>query len=266
MVHSLTMDCVQKAETLIADPSADTMRYASLQLRMGIEYLFYELIPLYQEELPDDITTTKWQPREIIDALLECDPYADKDGRVAIGSPVTDGQSITPTIVKDVKAPNKRILKQHYHRLGSYLHAPVSLVQPDIGKWLADLGKTIDCLKEYKDNQVLINIRPLVEIPCDCGRTIKRNRKGVDATGEMQCPSPDCRAVFDVSLDKNNTRYTLRQASYHCPYCRTQNFVPVHRLSDGVPINCVMCNCRVVVRSGFDFQPLDGEPDSESMA
>lgn len=46
---------------------------------MGIEWLFYELIPLYRDELRDDITG-RWRPQEIIDALFECDPSADQDG------------------------------------------------------------------------------------------------------------------------------------------------------------------------------------------
>jgi hypothetical protein len=112
MVHTKTVTCLQKTEALIANPSDDTLRYATLQLRMGIEFLFYELIPLYKEELPDDIATTKWRPNEIIDALLECNPDADQDARIAIIPSQSGAEANTPAIVKDAKAPNKRLLRQ----------------------------------------------------------------------------------------------------------------------------------------------------------
>lgn len=264
MVHTQTIDCVKKAEPLIEDGSSDSMRYATLQIRMGIEYLFYELIPLYRDELPDDITTTKWKPQQIIEAIVECDPHADQDGRVAIGPSGSVGQPGTDTIVYDVKAPSKRLLNKYYHRLGKYLHAPVNLAEHDGDKWRSDLEKAITCLKEFRSGQILINVRPLVEIPCDCGRMIKRNRHGVEVSGEMRCTNPDCRAIYDVKFEDDEARYTLRQTSYHCPYCKTQNFVPVHGLADGVPITCAYCERRVAVRSGFLLGPLDGEPESEN--
>src|SRR5688572_29294296 len=125
MVHAKTIECVRKAGSLIEAGDADSLRYATLQLRMGIEYLFYELIPSYKDELPDDIMS-KWQPKQIIDALLECDPLVDKDARIAI----TAAGASSPALVLRSKAVNKGILKDHYHRLGSFLHAPVDLVDP----------------------------------------------------------------------------------------------------------------------------------------
>ncbi len=263
MVHAATMACVQKAESLIAQGSADSMRYATLQLRMGIEYLFYELIPLYREELPDDICTSKWRPQEIIDSLLECNPDVDKDARIAIGDSDAEGNLSSPAIVREVKSPNKRLLRQHYHRLGSYLHAPVNLVQPEIAKWKSELDKALGCLKEYKNDQMLANIGPKVKIPCECGRVIKRNLHGVNVTGEMKCPNPQCRAVFDVRVENNQTHFTMRQTTYECPFCHTDNFVPTGRICDGMPITCAKCEKRVVVRSRFALELLDAQSHSE---
>jgi len=48
-----TQKCVEKAKALMADsPDAHSMAYATLQLRMGVEYLFYEIRNLYRDELP----------------------------------------------------------------------------------------------------------------------------------------------------------------------------------------------------------------------
>lgn len=226
MPHTETIDCVQKAKALVAEGSADSLRYASLQLRMGIEWLFYELIPLYRDELPDDITT-RWRPQEIIDALLECDPLVDQDGKIAFGSIGPGGEAAPPAFVLETRAPNKRLLRKHYHRLGGCLHAPVDGTQPDLQKCRADLEALIASLEEYKWNQALINLRPLVHIPCECGRTIKRNKHGVEATGAMQCTNPKCRAVYDVKIDGDRVRYSLRHAEFACPYCQVTNCVLV---------------------------------------
>jgi hypothetical protein len=48
-MHDKTISCVAKAEALIAEGDADSVRYACLELRMGIEHLFYDLIPLYAD-------------------------------------------------------------------------------------------------------------------------------------------------------------------------------------------------------------------------
>jgi hypothetical protein len=249
MAHAETDACVRKAEVLLEEGSLDSLRYATLQLRMGIEYLFYELIPHYRDELPDDITTS-WQPQKILDALLECDPYVDQDAKIRIG----DGP------VHQSKAPTKRLLKKHYHRLGSYLHAPVDLVEPPREKWRNDLLEVVSCLREYQTTQIVFNFRPLVEIACKlCERPIRRNKHGVEKTGQMQCLNPACRAIYDIRLEGDKVHYALRQESYTCPYCMTVNYVSIGALVDGLTITCDNCEKRVAVRLGC-LEPVDGDP------
>jgi len=173
MPHQDTIACVEKARGLLANSDVDSLRFASLQLRMGIEYLFYELVPLYREELPDDILTANWQPQRILDALLECDPEVDKDTRLGVGISDGPGEPIKADTILETKAPTKRLLKKHYHRLGFYLHAPVDLKDPPAAKWQADPEAAIATLAEYTLGQALVNFRCLIDIDCICGRKIK---------------------------------------------------------------------------------------------
>lgn len=266
MVHHKTQSCVRKANELLASDDPDALRYASLQLRMGIEYVFYDLLPLYRDELPDDITS-KWQPKQIMDAILECDPTADQDARIAIGpsGAFEDGSDATDVMVKETKAPSKKLLKKHYHRLGFYLHAPVNLRQPDEEKWRKDLTKAIDALADFDDSKILFNVRPLVEFDCDvCGRRLRRNRHGVEASKEMRCLDPKCNALYDVKLNGDETRWQLRQGHYDCPYCNETNYFSVGGMKDGMPITCGNCKKRVAVRSQFALQAIDGDPKEEA--
>jgi hypothetical protein len=143
----------------------------------------------------------------------------------------------------------------------------VDLRDPDLSRWKGDLEKVIAALKLYHENQVLANLRPLVIITCSlCDRIISRNEHGVKATGEMRCPNPACRAIFDVGLTENEPRYALREQPYQCVYCRTANIIPAHRITDGFTITCKSCDRRVRVTTGLSLQPLDGDPGSASDA
>ena len=103
MSHQHTIDCVEKAEKLILEQNEDAYRYATLQLRMGIEYLFYELVPLYKDELPENILT-RWRPQQILDAILDCDPNADQDSAIAF---VPSGTLPNPEDFQSSKAVSK---------------------------------------------------------------------------------------------------------------------------------------------------------------
>ena len=146
-----TSACIEKAKELMAETSADSLRCATLQLRMAIEYLFYDVIARFPADDPDDVSP-RLQPREIIEALL-CESHADQDAAIAIDPSSAPQSKGTATSVKEVETSSKQLIKQQYHRLGAYLHAPVSLVEPDLSKWRSDLEKTIDTLEQYEENE-----------------------------------------------------------------------------------------------------------------
>jgi hypothetical protein len=263
MPHEQTRKCVEKAKALIAEEDADRYYYASLQLRMGIEYLFYELLALHREELPDDITKS-WQPRQIIDANLDCDPNADQDGNLWIAPTGPDGNPSGPGIHLQTKAPNKRLLSKHYHKLGFYLHAPVDLAPPQLPKWKSDLEKAIETLEEWRPGLAMSNIARFIKIECKCcNRLIKRNALSVEKSGEMRCPNPDCRAIHDVALKKDSVEFKLRQAIYDCPWCNTTNYISAARVKDGLEISCVECTKRVHLVQELSLKMLDTPPDPE---
>src|SRR5687768_15974814 len=82
-MHENARRALEKAKKLIGAADSDSLRYASLELRTAIEHLFYELMPLYEEELPSDIVR-EWRPVQIIDALVDCDPLVGQDTRICV--------------------------------------------------------------------------------------------------------------------------------------------------------------------------------------
>lgn len=263
MVHFLTQQSVQKARELLKNQDVDSLRYASLQLRMAIENLFYELLPLYKEELPDDIVS-KWQPQQILDGLLQCDPLVANGGQIGFG-PLDASRSDGATefaFVKEIKQPNKRLLKDHYHRLGFYLHAAVDMSPPDPVKWRTALEKAVEVLSPFDGNQVLCNLRTLEKIVCECcGRTIAKNRRAIEQSWEMRCPDPKCNAIYEVKIGEGLFEWQLKIGLYACPYCDLENTFSLGLLKDGLELKCKGCEKRIALRSSYEVVPLDGSPE-----
>src|SRR6202043_2148532 len=78
------MQHLQKAKALLASGGDDELRYAALEMRYCIEHLFYRLIPLYEQDLPDSVPR-KWKPAEIIDMLVDIDPGVEHPQTISFG-------------------------------------------------------------------------------------------------------------------------------------------------------------------------------------
>jgi hypothetical protein len=84
------MDRVNVARSLITAGDEASLRYAALEIRMAIELMFYKLLSSYKEELPDDLLK-HWQPKKIIDALIDCDPDIEHDYSLTIAQERSGG-------------------------------------------------------------------------------------------------------------------------------------------------------------------------------
>lgn len=241
MPHEQTRECVKKAKLLVTEEGIDRYYYASLQLRMGIEYLFYELLALHREELPDDVTK-KWQPKDVLNALLDCDPTADQDGRIVLLGAGPDWATKIPLTELRTKAPKRRLLKDHWHRLGSYLHAPINLVLPELVKWKVDLEDAIATLSEWDQPLAMTNINSFVATNCMCcHRAMKRNVRAIERVGYIRCPDSNCGAIHDVELTEDGFVCTLRECEFNCPSCETTNHFADCKLKDGLVEVCSGC-------------------------
>lgn len=250
-----TQKCVEKAKALIAESQdEDSLAFATLKLRMGVEYLFYEIRNLYSKELPP--ITSKWQPQRVIEEVLACDPDADKDGYVSFGNGTYTTDS-TPELTFKTMAPNKKMLRKHHHRLGKYLHAPVDLNPHDHSKWLKHLNETIVALEEFQQSQALCGLRPVVSIQCTCGLNIVYSRHRVESTGQMQCLDHDCREVFDVVFTEGQIQATPRQVPYACPSCESTGTVSAGSVRQGLEVKCDFCKKTFVARGSLVLLPKD---------
>lgn len=119
-------------ERLISEDIKD-VRYAALDLRMAMEALTYARAAAYKDEFPPQEYRT-WQPRKVMQVLLDIDPYADQGGTLSFGEETEYG--VTPKKMKTLGTEtvlSMKTLKRYYDAIGSYLHVP-TLKQVEEGK------------------------------------------------------------------------------------------------------------------------------------
>ena len=257
-MHEATKTCVAKAVSLISNGGTDDLRYASIQLRMGIVHLFYELIPRYSDELPQDIVS-KWQPRQILDALVECDPDVTKDASYVIRRELPGGSAGEPVLHGHQIAVSKRLLQKHYHKLGFYLHAPVDGKQPAAEKWKKFLQKTIDVLDKY-NSTTIANFGVKFRIECDCGCTFMRKSSAIRQNPVVKCLDPKCGAVFHCTFNEpNKVAVNPVERSIVCSHCDTENFFGVQHVRHDAEIVCVECEQKSRIVIAYCSERIDGK-------
>jgi hypothetical protein len=82
--RSVARHAVSAAKVELASGDSDRLLYAALQLRMAVEALTYERAHAYRGLLPP-AQCGAWQPRKVMQALLEMDPLADQGGTLLVG-------------------------------------------------------------------------------------------------------------------------------------------------------------------------------------
>lgn len=239
------MDRTIAARRLLQSGDERALRYAALETRMAIEELFYVLLPYYADELPSDILK-RWQPRQIIDALL-VQPDVEQYQQITIG-----GQNRTETIFAGQQVPvTRQLLKQYYQKLGSYLHAPVDGKERNSERMRRFLEAALTRIEQHcRETTVLHNGGMFLQHKCVCGRTIKRNVFAAGVRSFARCPDEACQAVWDVKIVKGGATWSLRLIEFQCLTCRVKTPLGTHLLQQGRTFGCIGCGSRYIIRVG----------------
>lgn len=236
---------------MLATGDVRDLLYAALEARMGLEGLFYALLKYYREELPDDITK-KWQPRQVIEAILRCNPFAESHQQITLGP--SGGGGGQPLFAGSYKPVTRKLLAQYYHRLGSYLHATVDGAAVNEAKLRAAVSGALDRLEQHcRETTVIANIGPYITVECECGRQIKRNILALAGSRAIECPDPECAAIYHLvaMAPVMQTAWTLRVAKFQCGECQHLTAIGVHRIYEGARLTCGGCNVEFELRSTF---------------
>lgn len=234
------------------------LKYAALELRLAMEALTYDRAEAFSAELPPTEYDT-WQPKKLLQLLLEIDPTADKDSVLSFG--IEKDYGIPAPVMQSLgaeKVLNLGVLKRHYDALGSYLHMP-TIKQIAAGKG-ADATKFRNRCHEIAGFVEAVLASPVfnvtlgsfAEMPCQACSDIIHKRIPHGATSvEARCFK--CPASYVVEAGEGNgVVWKPNQREILCakPGCGSAVFVWNHELVPGNAWTCPECSSRNVICLG----------------
>ena len=230
---------------------------------MSIEILFYKLLSHYKDELPQDLLAA-WQPKRIIDALIECNPDVEQNLTIKLGFQSSHGEPGKAFFQGHQKAVTRRLLRQYYHKLGSYLHTPTSSKIPDQQKMRSFLLGAAQRVEEHcRETTIIANISEFHAVACVCGRHLKRNVRAAKLKPYLKCPDEACEAEYDLLPDESGKSvWKLRELEFVCPKCETSNWFGAHLVGAGSSFKCVECETSYKVDVRLVVFPADQEAAS----
>src|SRR5262245_26840766 len=253
-VRQAARECVTRAKDFLAKGDEPSARYACLELRFAIEYIIYDLLQKYRDDLPYD-AVKKWHPRDILNDMLGVDPEADCTVELRVGSASTP--NVPPSNeeewikVGEERRFSKQWVKTFYSALGNFVHAP-TIAQLESG-----IATVMDKMREKAETvfteceQVLnseisgLDLSDLFWFDCQDCKSLNRGRIK-DPTQKHVSRCRHCRAVYDVEVDQEEKiKLTLRRSVFTClDPCKAPNIIGTHRVENGAIFVCKKCSKR----------------------
>jgi DNA-directed RNA polymerase subunit RPC12/RpoP len=240
-------DAVDRASAELNSNSPERLKYAALELRMAMECLTYERASSYASELPPTEYET-WQPRKLMQLLLEIDPRADRDSSVAFGLEDEPGkEATTMTFLGKEKVLNLATIKRHYDALGSYLHTP-TLKQLKNGAAIDHEKFRARCNVICKEVEATlethiwnINFGNFSEMPCvRCGHTVRKRINGPNEIARCF----ECNATYEINeVTAGQLSWRIIQKIVPCQAtsCGKDMIFDDSAIEVGKTVNCPHC-------------------------
>ena len=240
---------LEAAEAKMSSGQEEDLLDAALRLRMAMEALTYERAKIYKDDLgPHGMET--WQPRRLMQRMLEIDPQADASGDLHMGAEPSFGEKPeTMRFMGRDNVLNLKTLKKHYDALGSYLHVPT------ISKWTASRGHDFAKLRSRCDALVEamhvvlsssvwnVDFKQSGSTDCsNCNAPMRRRLSHDGKTRKVECW--ECGMTYDLQdLGDGKVMFDPRQAAVPCisESCDTINYVAEGEWVPGFGYACRKC-------------------------
>lgn len=241
----------RRAETLLADGSQDSLRYAALELRTVLEALAYEKLQTYAARLPREVLDA-WQPPRAIAALLEFEPLADQNFVVRVRQ---DGSNEPARQLGEHHTVTLTTLKDWYHRLGSYLHCPTVSQQEryrrdashSVERLRSLIAEVVDGLRAPVASTFSMTMAETVSYSCAaCDKITASNMAAVRQTQRSVCIH--CSAAHHATINPDDSiSLQLIATDFACIRCDHPMKVENRKLEVGVRVECGACGERHMI-------------------
>lgn len=252
------------AEKLLEANDDSSGRYACIELRMSIEAVCYGLLCLYLPELSKSKATV-WQPKKVLDELLEIDKHVTTPRTLSIQDPKSGEWVDIGTT--DYRFSVKWARKAH-NALGNALHVPtvdqlVKNEESSPSDFRQRCDEYISQLRQVLDSQSwhITMTGPGWKIRCDCGFEMHRRTENIEIGSEIICSS--CGRIYEVArISEDKIDVELRKLRWKCLKCGDENGTPEFELVENVITNCRTCKEQTKMRKVWGM--FQQEPASES--
>ncbi|NEI24129.1 hypothetical protein GUK30_32810 [Rhizobium leguminosarum] len=239
-------DYLKQARAKLAAGDDQVLRYVALDLRFAMEAVTYDRAQSYPDELPPSEYRT-WQPKKLMQVLLEIDPTADKDVSLAVGVEEEAGVQAKDMISLGSETVfNLSQIKKHYDAMGSYLHAPtlkqMSESPPSPDKLRKRCVEATDYLEKVLASpiwNVTLGIHTAMEC-ADCGKMIRKRIPHAQTKFPAECF--ECKATYTIAdIGDGNHQWKLDEVEAPCQ-CGNPTLLLRRDLKEGSHWTCKSCN------------------------
>lgn len=248
----LARNALERAGRELNTEDLDRLNYAALELRLSLEYVTYDRVYAYREEIPPTEYHT-WQPTKLMRVLLEIDPWADKSVSIAVAVEESYGVVAPGTELKSLgmdHVVDMATLQKHYDALGSYLHAPTikQLENPKANKeekLRKRCNEIIKVLEKSLSSPVFnMTVGGFSEIKCmRCEQPIRRRMPIEKKEIEANCFNCDAAYLVIIGPDRSTT-WKPKQRSLYCSNreCEKEILLWEDEIQPGTYWKCDSCN------------------------
>lgn len=238
-----------EAKRLAKSDDEASLRYACLELRFVIEFLTYDRMQGYTDQMPYDVFK-KWQPGKVMKALSAIDSTVEQNSTIRIFEEDKNGHPCKLVFEGNHESFTIKWATKAHNSLGYFLHAP-TLDKVDkmenkaevIRKKIFEIIEEVDRVLSGSIHNFIGQNTTQTECMAKCGATIKRSIESIPQNGEVECPNPDCRAVHIIEkLPNDKFFWTLRTAIWTCE-CGTEEKMEWHQNKPKLPKEWCCPNC-----------------------
>ncbi|MCE3261563.1 MAG: hypothetical protein K0R43_642 [Pseudoduganella sp.] len=254
---------LDRARLALAAREDSNLRYAALELRMALECLVYERAQSYKEELSNKRLST-WQPKQLLNILLELNPNADKTSTISFGLEEEKGVPAKEMkLLGTDRVISLKEIKEYYDRLGSYLHAPtIEQAMQGKGSPGQKLRKSCEDLSNIIDSSLRSPVwnsdfKMTTSIDCeDCGtKIIRRVHKGQDRF-EAVCIECSARYILTRTADDRFAwRADTLELACEGSECGEKITVQRQEIAENRAWTCRACGGENAIVLGVKFTP-----------
>ena len=146
---------------------------------MSIEALTYDRAQAYVQEIPPS-EVDKWQPKKLMEVLIEIEPHADQSGTVSFARETSLGVAAEPMqLLGHERVFGMDSIRKHYDALGSFVHLPTmrhAHVPTEFDKMRARCDEVATKVAEALSSTIFnFTLGSFSKLDCqECGKAIRK--------------------------------------------------------------------------------------------